>query len=68
LDRLLGLLEATDGRRDVEDRRFDRWSRSEALDLQRRMHDEAVFQHREQREESRFDRLFRTFVPQYPHP
>jgi hypothetical protein len=68
LDRLRALLEATDGRRDAEDRRFDRWSRSEALDLQRRMHDEAVFQHREQREESRFDRLFRTFVPQYPHP
>jgi len=68
LDRLLGQLEETGGRRDVEDRRFDRWSRSEALDLQRRMHDEAVFQYREQREESRFDRLFRTFVPQYPRP
>jgi len=68
LDRLLGQLEATDGRRDAEDRRFDRWSRSEALDLQKRMHEEAVFLHREQREESRFDRLFRTFVPQYPRP
>lgn len=68
LERLLGQLEATEGRRDAEDRRFDRWSRSEALDLQKRMHDEAVFHHREQREESRFDRLFRTFVPQYPRP
>jgi hypothetical protein len=68
LERLLATLEATDGRREAEDRRFDRWSRSEALDLQRRMHDEAVFHHREQREESRFDHLFRAFVPQYPHP
>jgi DNA-binding response OmpR family regulator len=68
LDRLLAPLEATDGRRETEDRRFDRWSRSEALDLQRRMHDEAVLHHREQREESRFDRLFRAFVPQYPRP
>jgi len=68
LDRLLGLLEATDGRRDAEDRRFDRWSRSEALNLQRQMQDEAVFHHREQREEARFDRLFRTIVPQYPRP
>jgi hypothetical protein len=68
LDRLLGLLEATDGRRDSEDRSFDRWSRLEALDLQRRMHDEAMFHHREQREESRLDHLFRTFAPQYSSP
>lgn len=68
LERLLDRFEATEGPGHAEDRRFDRWSRSEALDLQRRMHDEAAFHHREQLEESRFDRLLRKFAPQYPGP